>query len=138
MSTEPPITRERMLAVLRSNLADSMVIDPASITVEARLIDDLGLDSLDLMDLIFTLERELGVKLGGVELDSITKVDYPRDMLTAEGFVPPADIARLSQWLPALASAEERHQLLPRQVGRYITVESLMLLIERKLLPPAM
>ena len=46
---------------MRAILTDQFDIDPLSITREADIINDLGLDSLDLVELILTLEEEFGI-----------------------------------------------------------------------------
>ena len=40
---------------------------------------------------------------------------------------------RLAQWLPALASAADRDRVTPRMLYSYLTVESLVILVQRKL-----
>ncbi|MDX2471970.1 MAG: acyl carrier protein [SAR324 cluster bacterium] len=44
------------------------------VTLDANLIDDLGLDSIDAIDLIVLLEKESGVKLNLEDLMSIQTV----------------------------------------------------------------
>ena len=46
---------------VRDNIADSLAVAKGEITLESRLVDDLGADSLDMVDIIFTLERKFGV-----------------------------------------------------------------------------
>ena len=42
-------------------IAQQFGIDPAKVTPESDLVKDLGADSLDIADLIMTLEDEFGV-----------------------------------------------------------------------------
>ena len=48
---------------VRDALAKQFVLDPDSITLETNLIDDLGADSLDVVELIMSLEDEFGVSI---------------------------------------------------------------------------
>ena len=48
---------------VRDALAQQFELDPESITLETNLIDDLGADSLDVMELIMSLEDEFGVSI---------------------------------------------------------------------------
>ncbi|MBR4472807.1 MAG: acyl carrier protein [Oscillospiraceae bacterium] len=48
---------------VREALAKQFELDPDSITLETNLIDDLGADSLDVVELIMSLEDEFGVSI---------------------------------------------------------------------------
>ena len=48
---------------VRNALAKQFEIDPESITAETNLIDDLGADSLDVVELIMSLEDEFGIAI---------------------------------------------------------------------------
>ncbi len=48
---------------VRDTLAQQFEVDPASITMETNLIDDLGADSLDVVELIMSLEDTFGVSI---------------------------------------------------------------------------
>ena len=53
----PPTTFERVAAVL----CNKFQVEPKSITPEARITNDLGLDSFDEVEFIFELEDEFGI-----------------------------------------------------------------------------
>ena len=48
---------------VRSALAKQFELDPETITAETNLIDDLGADSLDVVELIMSLEDEFGIAI---------------------------------------------------------------------------
>ncbi len=48
---------------VREALAKQFELDPESITLDTNLIDDLGADSLDVVELIMALEDEFGVSI---------------------------------------------------------------------------
>lgn len=50
------------LELLRDYLSRRVSIDPTKVTTEARL-EDIGIDSLVLIDLMFDLEESLGVRV---------------------------------------------------------------------------
>ena len=65
---------------VRDALASQFELDPASITMDTNLIDDLGADSLDVVELIMELEDEFGVTISdeaAAELFTVGRiVDY--------------------------------------------------------------
>ena len=48
---------------VRNALANQFELDPDSITLDTNLIDDLGADSLDVVELIMSLEDEFGIAI---------------------------------------------------------------------------
>ncbi len=44
-------------------IADMSEIDRASITPDSHTIDDLGIDSLDFLDIVFAIDKEFGIKI---------------------------------------------------------------------------
>jgi acyl carrier protein len=57
------------LELLRQYLQKKASIDPARVTPEARL-EDIGVDSLILIDLMFELEESLNVRVPNMDMDS--------------------------------------------------------------------
>ena len=55
-----PIGPDEVLALIRERLAEILEIDDARITREARFDEDLSADSLALIELVESLEEELG------------------------------------------------------------------------------
>ncbi|MBR7081640.1 MAG: acyl carrier protein [Oscillospiraceae bacterium] len=50
-----------MLEKLKKLIAEQFAVDEDSITLETSFVDDLGADSLDLVELSMSLEEEFGV-----------------------------------------------------------------------------
>ncbi len=48
---------------VRNALAKQFELDPETITLDTNLIDDLGADSLDVVELIMSLEDEFGIAI---------------------------------------------------------------------------
>ena len=48
---------------VKNALAKQFELDPETITPETNLIDDLGADSLDVVELIMSLEDEFGIAI---------------------------------------------------------------------------
>ena len=48
---------------VRDALAQQFEVDPDSITMDTNLIDDLGADSLDVVELIMSLEDMFGISI---------------------------------------------------------------------------
>jgi acyl carrier protein len=73
-STAAPLTSDDVLAVLRATMQAEFGLDPDDIEPSKHLIDDLDLDSIDLVDLAVSLEEERGIKLDEDDLKSVRTV----------------------------------------------------------------
>jgi acyl carrier protein len=65
---------------VRNALAEQFEVDAESITMETSLIDDLGADSLDVVELIMSLEDLFGITISdedAAQLHTVSRiVDY--------------------------------------------------------------
>ncbi|HZS32568.1 MAG TPA: acyl carrier protein [Methylomirabilota bacterium] len=61
-------------ASLREVMADRLGIAPEQITPEARLAEDLGLDSLDAVELAIAVERRFEIEVAEEELARLQTV----------------------------------------------------------------
>ncbi|MCL2362866.1 MAG: acyl carrier protein [Defluviitaleaceae bacterium] len=70
---------------IRDVVAEQMEIDPGSITAETKFIDDLDADSLDLLQIIDTLQTVYGMEFANDATETIRTVgdavDYVKKAL---------------------------------------------------------
>ena len=117
--------------MLRAMLVESLAVDESAITLESRLIDDLGADSLDFVDLMFAIERAFGVKLREADLNFLTGLDFSSPTVMKDGFLTPETVAAIAPHLPALQNVPDRTRVTPGELFSLLTVETLCLMIER-------
>lgn len=55
-------------------IVDQLDLDADKITAESSLVDDLGADSLDIIELVMSFEDEFGVKMPDEDLEKIKTV----------------------------------------------------------------
>ena len=76
--------RTEMLAKLVELVVDQLDIDPERIVEDATFIEDLGADSLDLLQLLTALEDEFELSIPDEQFESISTVGDVLDILTDE------------------------------------------------------
>lgn len=59
---------------VRAIICDQLELDEDVVTLEAVLLEDLGADSIDLADLVMTLEDEFDMEVSDEELENIRTV----------------------------------------------------------------
>jgi len=65
-------------------IIDQLAVEPADVTLEANFIEDLGADSLDLVELIMALEEEFGLSIPDEEAENIKTVGQALAYLEGE------------------------------------------------------
>ena len=62
---------------VRDALAKQFEIDPETITMDTSIVDDLGADSLDVVELIMSLEDMFGISISdddAAQLDTVRRI----------------------------------------------------------------
>ncbi|WP_052364854.1 acyl carrier protein [Halotalea alkalilenta] len=82
MSTELPTAANDALALVRSKLVELFDLEAADVTLEARLYEDLDIDSIDAVDLIVELKKYTGKRIDPADFKAVRTVG---DIVTALG-----------------------------------------------------
>jgi acyl carrier protein len=88
-------TFERLQSIIINNLE----IQPSEVTLSSSFIDDLQVDSLDIMDLVIALENAFDVTIPDSALDAFVTIKDVADYIGQRRDLPRPDIP-VSQSLP--------------------------------------
>jgi acyl carrier protein len=69
------MTKEEIAGTIKTFLIEEFEIDEAKILPTAHLKDDLGLESLDFVDIAVIVQKEFGLTLKGEEMTAIRTLD---------------------------------------------------------------
>ncbi|MBN1790941.1 MAG: acyl carrier protein [Bacteroidales bacterium] len=69
------MTKEEIAGIIKTFLIEEFEIDEAKIIPSAHLKDDLGLESLDFVDIAVIVQKEFGLTLKGEEMTAIRTLD---------------------------------------------------------------
>ena len=73
-------TKAEVFSKVQSALVDALGVDEDEVTPTARLVGDLGAESIDFLDIVFRLEKAFDIKIPRGEL-------FPEDILTSTQYV---------------------------------------------------
>ena len=75
------MTREEVLDLIRTHLADELEVDPTRVEPSTRFREDLAADSLDLYTLVQELDDTYGVKISDEQATQIQTVEAAIDFV---------------------------------------------------------
>ena len=125
------MTQDEILEKVRGVLVDALAVDEDEVTPVAKLIADLGAESIDILDISFKLEQAFGFKIAQGELfpdNAAQNPDYVQDgKITAKGLI------ELKEKMPHVDFADFEADPQLTKIGRLFTVNALVSFVENKL-----
>lgn len=125
---ERAVIEERVVALV----ADVLGRRPSEVTLASRLMDDLGAESLDYLDIVFQLEDRFGIKITRGEMERAARGEMAEEEFAPGGVVSEAGLARLRELLPE-AAAHVKPGLRASAILSLFTVETFVKIAEKKL-----
>lgn len=68
------LNKDQIFQLLKEGLVEQLGVDAEKVTLEARFGEDLGADSLDLVEVIMEMEDNFGLKISDEDARSLTTV----------------------------------------------------------------
>ena len=101
------MTRDEVFQKVRDVLVDALAVDEDEVTPDASLVNDLGAESIDFLDIVFRLEKAFAIKIPRGEL-------FPEDLDTLRndpafvsgGKITPTGMAELKKRMPHMDFSE--------------------------------
>jgi acyl carrier protein len=66
-------------------IVEQLGVDPERVKIEASFIDDLGADSLDIVELVMAMEEEFGIEIPDEDAEKLKTVGDVSNYLSAKG-----------------------------------------------------
>ena len=93
--------KEEIFEVIKSVAEDALDVESDEIEMSSKLIEDLDAESLDIIDLLFKVGKEIDVKLSMKEVQESIRGGLSEDeFFDDEGFVSEAGMSILNQKFP--------------------------------------
>ena len=125
------MTREEIYQRVQAVLVDSLGVDEEEITAKAVLVDDLGAESIDFLDITFRLEKAFGIKIPKGEMMPENLSQDPN--IVQNGVVTPGGISELKKRMPHTEFAEFEKDPRLDNMTKLFTVDAIVNYVENKL-----
>jgi acyl carrier protein len=129
------ITKEEINAIcpkVAEIIADAIGCDLEKVKPESSLIDDLGAESIDFVDIIFRLQRQFKVKIPRGKIVEEARGSLSEAEFENAGVVSGAGVARLKAYLNEVPPDRFKSPLNVADIPRLFTVETFCKLVIRQ------
>ena len=127
------MTNDEIREAVSTSVAEALGLEENEVTPEATLMDELGAESIDLLDILFRIERAIGVKIQAADLSAYVQGGIPDDEFGDESeIITPKGLEQLKKVMPQLDTEALASQLQADQVMGHFSVENLVTLVARR------
>jgi len=114
---------------VREIIADVLVIDEEEISLNSRLIADLGAESIDFLDLVFQLEKEFKIKIPRGQLEKNARGDLAEDEFEKGGILTAQGLQALKNYLNEIPEDHFKTNMKVNEIPLLFTVETFCKLV---------
>lgn len=129
------ITKDQIIAVfpdVAKIMADAIGCELEKVKLDSSLIDDLGAESIDFVDITFRLQRFFKVKIPRGKIVEEGRGDLSEAEFEKAGVVSEAGVKRLQAFLSEVPPERFGSQLKVADIPRLFTVETFCKIIIRQ------
>jgi acyl carrier protein len=127
------MSRDEIYSAVQEAVSGALGVGEDEVTPEATLLGDLGAESIDLLDILFRLERKLGVKIQASDLGAHVQGGIPDEEFGDEnGIVSAKGLAQLKKVMPQINTDQLAGKLEAEKVMSLFTVDNLVDLVQAR------
>jgi acyl carrier protein len=112
-------------------VAEALARDAADVKPQSLLMDDLGAESLDFLDIVFKIERAFDIQITRGEMERAARGDMSDEEFAPGGVISEAGLQRLRQLMPE-AAHRINPGLRPAQILGLFSVQTFVNMVEAK------
>jgi acyl carrier protein len=127
----PPDLNDIVTRVSR-RVAEVLALEVSEVRADSRLMEDLGADSLDLVELMYLLEQEFDITLDKNDMSLTAQLGLAEEEIHSDEVLTPLALERLRERFP-WAGEILVEGITRKHLGALVTVETFARAIERKL-----
>jgi acyl carrier protein len=127
------MTETEVFEKLRAMLVEVLGVRQEQVQMDSVLVEDLGAESIDLLDLSFLIEQKFGVTLEPDEFEKEARKRIPGGQYEQAGHLTQEALEALRQAMPEVPPDRFRQGFRKVDVPALLTVRVFVHLIQRKL-----
>ncbi len=121
MNSIPSSVDTSVYNTVRQCFCEALELDADEVHWDSRLLDDLGAESLDLLDVVFRLERAFDIQIprGGIEAETRMTPEGPGEV---DGRLTAAGCRQLQKMMPEVPPGEITEGMKVSELGTVFRV----------------
>ena len=124
---------QNIFSSVQEAIQESLGIPREKITLKARIIDDLGSDSLDLLDILFAIEEKFGIKIKRGQIEAMAREGMSEGEFEKDGLLTARGVDRLREIMPEVDQTQIVEGMGVYKIPYLFTVETFCRLVEKKI-----
>ena len=126
------MSRDEIFQKVQGVLVDALGVDDGEVTPKATLMADLGVESIDFLDIVFRLEKTFAIKIPREELFPAENLMNNPELIS-NGKLTAAGLAELRNRMPHTDITEFQKDPGINKLGSLFTVNAIVNYIDTKL-----
>ena len=129
------VDRDEVFEVVRTCFAEALGLDEDEVTLDAFVIEDLGAESLDFLDIAFRLEEAFDIKIprGDIQQQAEDEATESGEPFEIDGVLTGEGLVKLREVLPEVPADRFKPGLTVREIPLLFTVETFLSLVVKLL-----
>ena len=120
---------ESVYPKVREIIADVLVIDEDDVSLNSRLIADLGAESIDFLDLVFQLEKEFSIKIPRGQLEKNARGVLAENEFEQGGVITDQGMTALKNYLSEVPADLFKANMKVNEIPMLFSVETFCKLV---------
>jgi acyl carrier protein len=124
--------KEEVYDFVKKALIEALAVDEEEIKPNSTLIGDLGAESIDILDIVFQLEKMLGIKIDRGELVPDDIANDKEGKYVQDNKLTELGIAEIKKRMPFASIEELEKNPMVANIITILTVQDLCYIVESK------
>ncbi len=125
--------RNELMQKIREVISDSSGLELEVITPESTLFTELGINSIDMLDILFTLEMEYDISLKVSDIEQESRAAMNGRPFEIDNVITPEGLEILRKRMPEIPKEKFVSGITVNDIISLITVESMLNMVLLKL-----
>ncbi len=119
-----PTAQPEIFEKVRACFVDALGVEPDDVTLKSRVIDDLGAESLDFLDIAYRLEQAFKIKIPRGEVKTKSQEGLAAGDWEKDGLLTEKALEKIREVMPEVDPTWVKPGLKAKDIPKLFTVET--------------